>query len=786
MGKTIGELMEEMRIKAGAQNYKGHDYLDLARFDENTRHMIIFDVLTHDSPVGFKGDRMRMFLSDTGYQKALENQERGNIKILSHARVIRGDLSYDRKDQVRYGSDPLSGWQTADEYLSGNVRQKLRAAQRAAERDPAFAVNVEALKAAQPKDLDASEIEVRLGATWIDKEYIRQFMYETFDTPRYLRGTIDVNYSAYTAEWQITGKTQIPYNNIAAYTTYGTDRANAYRILEDSLNLRDVRIYDTVEDADGKERRVLNAKETTLAAQKQQAIRDAFKDWIWRDPERRQALVRQYNEEMNSTRPREYDGSHIVFSGMNPEITLREHQKSAIAHVLYGGNTLLAHEVGAGKTFEMVAAAMESKRLGLCQKSIFVVPNHLTEQWASEFLRLYPSANILVTTKKDFETHRRKKFCARIATGDYDAIIIGHSQFERIPISKERQERLLQEQIAEITEGISEVESSGGERFTVKQLERTKRGLEARLEKLQADHRKDDVITFEQLGVDRLFVDEAHNYKNLFLYTKMRNVAGLSTTDAQKSSDMFAKCRYMDEITGNRGVVFATGTPVSNSMTELYNTPLYLIKSQDLVTLNNGCLNYYPIHILAGLQPAWAYFAAVTALHLSRWYGQNTYCGKCGNVMEHSPVQRALICNNCGNIVYPQIAPVVIVAVVNDDKLLLTKYSDRTLPQWVLISGFVEIGETIEDAARREVYEETGIKIKDLQYFGSQPWGLSGSVIMGYIAKLDGSDKIHLDCSELAEALWHPRSELPRELANTSITYELIEALRTNKKGDGK
>ena len=475
-----------------------------------------------------------------------------------------------------FGNDPLSGWQTADEYLSGNVRQKLRAAQRAADRDPAFAVNVEALKAAQPKDLDASEIEVRLGATWIHPDYIRQFMYETFDTPRYLRGAIDVKYSAFTAEWQITGKTKIPYNNIAAYTTYGTDRANAYRILEDSLNLRDVRIYDTVEDADGKERRVLNAKETTLAAQKQQAIRDAFKDWIWRDPERRQALVRQYNEEMNSTRPREYDGSHIVFSGMNPEITLREHQKNAIAHVLYGGNTLLAHEVGAGKTFEMVAAAMESKRLGLCSKSIFVVPNHLTEQWASEFLRLYPSANILVTTKKDFETHNRKKFCARIATGDYDAVIIGHSQFERIPISKERQERLLQEQIWEITEGISEVEASGGERFTVKQLERTKRSLEARLEKLQADHRKDDVITFEQLGVDRMFVDEAHNYKNMFLYTKMRNVAGLSTADAQKSSDMFAKCRYLDEVTGSRGVVFATGTPVSNSMTELYTMQRYL------------------------------------------------------------------------------------------------------------------------------------------------------------------------------------------------------------------
>ena len=465
---------------------------------------------------------------------------------------------------------------TADEYLSGNVRRKLRQAQRAAEQDPAFAINVEALTAAQPKDLDASEIEVRLGATWIDKEYIQQFMYETFDTPFYLQRSIEVHYTPFTAEWQISGKTAVGQNNVAAYSTYGTERANAYKILEDSLNLRDVRIYDTVEDADGKERRVLNAKETTLAAQKQQAIREAFKDWIWRDPERRQALVRQYNEEMNSTRPREYDGSHIVFGGMNPSITLREHQKNAIAHVLYGGNTLLAHEVGAGKTFEMVGAAMEAKRLGLCQKSLFVVPNHLTEQWASEFLRLYPSANILVTTRKDFEKHNRKKFCARVATGDYDAIIMGHSQFEKIPISKERQERLLQEQIWEITEGISEVEASGGERFTVKQLERTRKSLEARLEKLQAEERKDDVVTFEQLGVDRLFVDEAHNYKNLFLYTKMRNVAGLSTTDAQKSSDMFAKCRYMDELTGGRGVVFATGTPVSNSMTELYTMQRYL------------------------------------------------------------------------------------------------------------------------------------------------------------------------------------------------------------------
>ena len=468
------------------------------------------------------------------------------------------------------------GWQTADEYLSGNVRQKLRTAQRAAEKDHFFDQNVSALTAAQPKDLEASEIEVRLGATWLDKKYIQQFMYETFKTPVYLRNHIQVHYSPYTAEWQLSGKTMPRRNDIAAYTTYGTDRANAYRLLEDALNLRDVRIYDTVEDANGHERRVLNAKETTLAAQKQQLIKDAFKDWIWKDPERRETLVRQYNEEMNSTRPREYDGSHIVFSGMNPEITLREHQKNAIAHVLYGGNTLLAHEVGAGKTFEMVAAAMESKRLGLCSKSIFVVPNHLTDQWASEFLRLYPSANILVTTKKDFETHNRKKFCARIATGDYDAVIIGHSQFERIPISVERQEQLLRQQIEEITAGIQEVQDSGGENFTVKSLERTKKGLQQRLKKLQAEGRKDDVVTFEQLGVDRMFVDESDNYKNLFLYTKMRNVAGLSTTDAQKSSDMYAKCRYMDELTGNRGVVFATGTPISNSMTELYTIQRYL------------------------------------------------------------------------------------------------------------------------------------------------------------------------------------------------------------------
>ena len=473
--------------------------------------------------------------------------------------------------------DPVRGeWQTADEYLSGNVRQKLREAEQAAQDSPGYLPNVEALRQAQPRDLDASEIEVRLGATWIDPSYIREFMWETFETPFYQQRMIDVNYSAFTAEWNIRNKNAVSYSNIAAYMTYGTERANAYKILEDTLNLRDVRIYDTKHDADGRERRVLNSKETTLAQQKQQAIRDAFRDWIWRDPDRRHTLVARYNELFNSTRPREYDGSHITFAGMNPEIRLREHQLNAVAHVLYGGNTLLAHEVGAGKTFEMVAAAMESKRLGLCHKSLFVVPNHLTEQWSGEFLRLYPSANILVATKKDFEPKNRKKFCARIATGEYDAVIIGHSQFEKIPVSMERQQRLLAEQIFEVEEGLRELKSQRAERFTIKSLERTKRGLEAKLKKLQDSSRKDDVVTFEQLGVDRLYVDEAHNYKNLFLYTKMRNVAGLSATDAQKSSDMLLKCRYIDEITDSRGVVFATGTPVSNSMTELYTMMRYL------------------------------------------------------------------------------------------------------------------------------------------------------------------------------------------------------------------
>ena len=465
---------------------------------------------------------------------------------------------------------------TADEYLSGNVRQKLREAEDAAEISPYFDVNVQALKAAQPKDLEASEIDVRLGATWVDKKYINDFMWETFQTPFYMKRTVHVNFSAYTAEWYIDGKNLFSANNVAAYVTYGTDRANAYRILEDTLNLRDIRIYDTIQDAEGKEKRVLNQKETTLAQQKQQAIKEAFRDWVWKDPERRESLVKTYNELFNSIRPREYDGSLISFDGMTPEIELREHQRNAVAHILYGGNTLLAHEVGAGKTFEMVAAVMESKRLGLCQKAMFVVPNHLTEQWASEFLRLYPSANILVATRKDFEKANRQKFCARIATGDYDAVIIGHSQFERIPVSQERQERLLREQIDDITDGIMEMKRNRGERYSIKQLERAKRQLEVRLRKLEAEEKKDQVVTFEQLGVDRLYVDEAHAFKNLFLFTKMRNVAGLSASEAQKSSDMFLKCRYMDEVTGGRGTVFATGTPVSNSMTELYTMQRYL------------------------------------------------------------------------------------------------------------------------------------------------------------------------------------------------------------------
>lgn len=511
--------------------------------------------------------------------------ERGKVDLPFMAKLLGTPGEYDAITEGLKGvifKDPLSsdqpeaGWQTAEEYLSGNVREKLRIAQTAAKSDSAFAVNVEALAKAQPKDLDASEIDVRLGATWIEADDIQQFMQETFETPFYLLRSIEVHYSPITAEWQISGKSAVSRNNVAAYTTYGTERANAYRILEETLNLKDIRIYDTVEDPNGKEKRVLNKKETTLAQQKQQAIKDAFQDWIWRDPERRERLCSRYNERFNATRPREYDGSHIHFVGMNPDIKLRPHQRNAIAHVLYGGNVLLAHEVGAGKTFEMAASAMESKRLGLCQKSLFVVPNHLTLQWANEFLRLYPSAKLLVASKKDFETANRKKFCARIATGDYDAVIIGHSQFEKIPISAERQERLLREQIDEITNALSEIKFQRGDSFTIKQMEKTRKSLQARLDKLLGSDRKDDVITFEQLGVDRLFVDESHAFKNLFLFTKMRNVAGLSTSEAQKSQDMFLKCRYMDELTGGRGVVFATGTPVSNSMTELYTVMRYL------------------------------------------------------------------------------------------------------------------------------------------------------------------------------------------------------------------
>ena len=480
------------------------------------------------------------------------------------------------KDPAADPTDPEAGWQMADEYLSGDVRAKLRMAQFAAETNPEFVVNVDALTKAQPRELEASEIDVRLGATWLAPEIIQKFMTETFQIPYYLRHAVKVRYSPYTAEWRVEGKTATGRGDIISSETYGTSRANAYKILEETLNLKDVRIYDTIEDAEGKPKRVLNKRETMLAQQKQQVIKDAFANWVWQDPQRRIALVKQYNELFNSTRPREYDGSHIHFVGMNPEITLREHQRNAIAHVLYGGNTLLAHEVGAGKTYEMAASAMEAKRLGLCQKSLFVVPNHLTEQWASEFLNLYPNAKLLVARRKDFETANRKKFCARIATGDYDAVIIGHSQFERIPLSFERQERIIQEQIYETLAAINELKVHAGENFSIKQMEKTRKTLETKLEKLRSDERKDDVITFEQLGVDRLFVDESHFYKNLFLTTKMRNVAGLSTSEAQKSSDMFGKCRYLDEITGGRGVVFATGTPVSNSMTELYTVMRYL------------------------------------------------------------------------------------------------------------------------------------------------------------------------------------------------------------------
>ena len=475
-----------------------------------------------------------------------------------------------------YGNSYEPKYLMADEYLSGNVREKLATAKRSATLYPEdYTVNVQALEKVQPKDLTASEISVRLGATWIPPEIFQQFMFEFLDTPRYAQWNIKVHYSQFTGEWNIEGKSY-DRSNVKAYSTYGTSRINAYKIIEETLNLKDVRIFDYIEDDEGKKKAVLNKKETAIAQAKQELIKQGFQDWIWADPTRREKLTKMYNEKFNSIRPREYDGSHIVFNGMNPEIELREHQKNAVAHILYGGNTLLAHAVGAGKTFEMVAAAMESKRLGLCNKSLFVVPNHLTEQWAAEFLQLYPAANILVATKRDFETKNRKKFCGRIATGDYDAVIIGHSQFEKIPMSIERQRAILEQQLEELTDGIMDLKRNRGENFSIKQLEKSKKSVKQKLEKLNDQSRKDDVVTFEELGVDRLFIDESHYYKNLYLYTKMRNVGGIAQTEAQKSSDLFMKCRYLDELTGGRGTVFATGTPISNSMVELYTIQRYL------------------------------------------------------------------------------------------------------------------------------------------------------------------------------------------------------------------
>ena len=475
-----------------------------------------------------------------------------------------------------YGNSYEPKYLMADEYLSGNVREKLRIAKNSAELYPKdYKVNVEALQKVQPKDLTASEISVRLGATWLPPDDVQEFIFHLLETPRYAQWNIKVHFSPFTSEWNIEGKSY-DKGNVRAYNTYGTSRINAYKIIEETLNLKDVRIFDYIEDDEGKKKAVLNKKETAIAQSKQEMIKQEFQDWIWSDPERRERLCKSYNEKFNSVRPREYDGSHIIFNGMNPEIELREHQKNAVAHILYGGNTLLAHAVGAGKTFEMVAAAQESKRLGLCNKSLFVVPNHLTEQWAAEYLQLYPAANILVATKKDFETKNRKKFCGRIATGDYDAVIIGHSQFEKIPMSIERQRAILEQQLEEITGGIAELKRNRGENFSIKQLEKSKKSIKQKLDKLNDQTKKDDVVTFEELGVDRLFVDESHYYKNLYLYTKMRNVGGIAQTEAQKSSDLFMKCRYLDEITGGRGTVFATGTPISNSMVELYTIQRYL------------------------------------------------------------------------------------------------------------------------------------------------------------------------------------------------------------------
>lgn len=567
-------------------------------FNQDSSYCLLcsLEVLNEDGTLDRKADmftkrtikRQEVVTSvDTaGEALSVSMSEKACVDIGYMASLLGGDENYDRvvtelqgvifKNPLSDLDDPYAGWETGDEYLSGNVREKLEIARLCAKNHPEYAVNVTALERVQPKLLDASEIEIRLGANWVDTRYIDDFMHEIFETPKgkINNGVIGAQYSEVSGQWNIKGKSA-DFGNPLTEATYGTGRANAYKILEDSLNLRDSRIFDTIME-DGKEKRVLNKKETMLVSQKQEAIREAYKDWVFRDAERREVLCEKYNELFNSNRPREYDGSHLTFPGMSPNIVMRSHQKNAVAHQLYGNNTLLAHCVGAGKTYEMAAAAMESKRLGLAQKSLFVVPNHLTGQWASEFLTLYPGANILAATKKDFEPANRKKFCSRIATGDYDAVIIGHSQFEKIPLSKERQAAMMERQIDEITMEIENLKASHGERYTIKQMEKTKKSLLARLERLNDSSRKDDVVTFEQLGVDRLFVDESHSYKNLFLYTKMRNVAGIAQTEAQKSSDMFAKCQYMDELTGGKGITFATGTPISNSMTELYTNMRYL------------------------------------------------------------------------------------------------------------------------------------------------------------------------------------------------------------------
>ena len=601
--RTLNHLYDEFTAKYGLLNSRGNNMA----FSDDSSYCLLcsLEVLDENGSLVRKAD---MFSKRTIRQQeaitscdtatdalALSLSEKAMIDMDYMAGLTgknEGTLFSELKGVIflnplyGYGNNTERKYLTADEYLSGNVREKLAWARKSAEQNPDdYLVNVEALEKVQPTDLTASEIDVRLGATWLPQEDVQRFMVELLKPAYYASSKIKVHYSPLTAEWNISNKNS-DYGNVTANVTYGTRRINGYKIIEETLNLKDVRIFDTVQDENGNEKRVLNKKETVLAQQKQQLIKDAFRDWIWKDPARRERLTTLYNEKFNSVRPREYDGSHIKFVGMNPEITLREHQVNAIARILYGGNTLLAHVVGAGKTFEMVAAAMESKRLGLCQKSLFVVPNHLTEQWAAEFLQLYPSAIILVATKKDFETRNCQKFCSRIATGDYDAVIIGHSQFEKIPMSVERQRAILQAQLDEIIEGISEAKRANAERFTIKQMEKSKRSIKLKLDKLNDQTRKDDVVTFEELGVDRLFVDEAHSFKNLFLYTKMRNVAGLAQTEAQKSSDLFMKCRYMDELTDNHGIIFATGTPISNSMTEMYTMQRYLqydtLRSQGL------------------------------------------------------------------------------------------------------------------------------------------------------------------------------------------------------------